>query len=250
MWLFSVLFFFSKGALAGGTYHLSSNEIQETNGQWHVRLRIDLSAAPSIPHVPMRFLFTEQTQYERALTDQSKDPVLNRVPLQNQMPKAESLDVDFADATGKVFKSTFFDFYISRVRGYEAGEYTFKLRMPDGSDVGGTSNIILKGDNPVVDRRSISFAAPTKKDKDAGTNVASNDTSAVPTSTEVAAVGTPPPFVSPEAFQKTPEEEQVHGHGGCCGGSMVASSAPRSNIAIVALTLGFGILIHRRRRRG
>ena len=249
VWWFSAVLLFSVPAAALGTYHLSSNEAQESNGQWHIRLRIDLPRPPSLPHMPMKFLFTEETEYERALTDNSKDPVLNRIPMQNQLPKAESLDVDFADATGKIFKSTFFDFYLSRVRGSEAGEYKMQVRTSDGSDVGGSATIILKGDNPTVDRRSITFTAKTKDTKkDAGTEVAQNDTSAVPTSTEVAAQGTPPPFIPAEGFQKTPEEEKVHG-GGCCGGSMIASRAPTSNAAIVALTLGAGVLLHRRRRR-
>ena len=246
--LFSVMLFFTVDASAMGSYRLRSTEVQESGGQWHIYLSIDLPHAPALPHMPMKFIFTELTEYERALTDNSKDPVLNRIPLQNQLPKTESLDVDFADATGKIFKGTRFDFSLSRVRGYEAGEYKFQLRTSDGSDVGSSATMILKGDNPVVDRRSITFSAKSSKDKDAGAQVAQNDTSAVPTSTEVAAIGTPPPFVSQESFQKTPEEEQVHTQGGgCCG---IATTAPRSNAAIVALTLGIGVLVRRRRRRG
>jgi hypothetical protein len=237
-----------------GSYRLRSTEVQESGGQWHIYVAIDLPSAPALPHSTMKFIFTELTQYERALTDNSKDPVLNRMPLQNQLPKTESLEVDFADATGKIFKSTRYDFSLTRARGYEAGEYKFQLRTSDGTDVGSSSTIILKGDNPIVDRRSITFTANTKKgngkDKDAGTEVAQNDNNAGPASTEVQATGTAPPFVPPEAFNKTPEEEQVHGHGGgCCGGSMVASSAPRSNAALVALSLGTLVLVHRRRRK-
>ncbi len=246
----AMVMLFAVDAMAGGTYRLRSTEVQEAGGQWHLYLSIDLPSAPAIPHMPMKFMFTELTQYERALTDNSKDPVLNRSPIQNAMPKTESLDVDFADGTGKIFKSTRYDFSLTRARGYEAGEYSFKLRTSDGTDVGGTTTVILKGDNPVVDRRSITFSTKTKdKDKDGGTNVAQNDTSASPTSTEVTPVGTAPPFVPPEAFQKT-DEEQIHtsGHGGCCGGSMIASTAPTSNAAIIALTVGLGLLIRRRKR--
>jgi hypothetical protein len=248
--LFSIVLLFGRDAVAG-TYHLRSTEVQESGGQWHLYLRIDLSAKPPLPHVPMKFLFTEQTQYERALTDASKDPVLNRIPLQNQLPKTESLDVDFADATGKVFKTTNFDFSLTRARGYEAGEYKFQLRTSDGTDVGSSTTVILKGDNPVVDRRSMVFTAKTKDKKpDGGTDVAQNDTSGVPTSTEVTPTGSAPPFVPAEAFQKTPEEEQVHNQGGgCCGGSMIATTAPTSNAAIIALTIGAGVLVHRRRRK-
>lgn len=93
---------YSVDASAGGTYRLRSTEVQESGGQWHLYLAIDLSSAPPLPHMPMKFMFTELTQYERALTDNSKDPVLNRIPIQNALPKTESLDVDFADGTGKI----------------------------------------------------------------------------------------------------------------------------------------------------
>src|SRR5580698_3011080 len=103
--LFTMLF--SVDAWAVGTYRLRSTDIQESGGQWHVYItRIELPSAPSIPHVPMKFIFTELTQYERALTDASKDPVMNRIPIQNPMPKSESLDVSFSDGTGKIFKGT------------------------------------------------------------------------------------------------------------------------------------------------
>ena len=73
--------FFAVDAAAYGSYHVRSTEVQESGGQWHVYLKIDLPRPPALAHSPMKFLFTEQTQYERALTDNSKDPVLNRVPL-------------------------------------------------------------------------------------------------------------------------------------------------------------------------
>jgi hypothetical protein len=247
LWLFSVVVLFSVDASAAGSYRLRSTEVQEAGGQWHIYVAIDLPAAPAIPHMPMKFIFTELTQYERALTDASKDPVVNRTPLQNQLPKTESLDVDFADGTGKIFKSTRYDFSLTRARGYEAGEYKFQLRTSDGTDVGSSTTMILKGDNPVVDRRSITFSAKTKEKPEAGAEVAQNDPG--PASTEVQATGTAPPFVPPEGFQKT-DEEQIHTQGGgCCGGSMVASTAPSSGAAIVALTVGLGLLVHRRRRK-
>ena len=100
--LFSMLLLFAVDASAMGSYRLRSTEVQESGGQWHIYVAIDLPSAPALPHSTMKFIFTELTQYERALTDNSKDPVLNRMPLQNQLPKTpESLEVDFADAHGK-----------------------------------------------------------------------------------------------------------------------------------------------------
>ena len=218
--------------------------MQESGGQWHIYLRLDLPRAPALAHTPMRFLFTEETQYERALTDNSKEPVLNRIPLQNQRRSVESLDVDFSDATGKIFKTTNYDFSLTRARGYEGGEYKMQIRMADGTDIGGSATIILKGDNPVVDRRSITFSAkPKDKDKD---KVAQNDTSAVPTSTEVAAVGTPPPFIPDEGFQKT-KEEQIQTKPGGCGCDVPGTTT--SSIAVFGTLVGLGALAMRRRSK-
>ena len=236
---------FAVDAAAYGTYRLRSTEANEAGGQWHIYLRIDLPSAPSLPHMPMKFSFTELTEYERALTDASKDPVINRIPMQNQIPKVESLDVDFADSTGKIFKTTNYDFSLTRARGYEAGEWKFQLRTADGTDVGQPQTITLHGDNPVVDRRSISFSAKPKEKKDAGTEVAQNDTNTAPTTTEVTPVGTAPPFVPPEGFQKT-DEEQIHTKPGGCGCDVPGST--QSGIAIFVTAIGLATLVLRKKR--
>ncbi|HEY2366335.1 MAG TPA: hypothetical protein VGH87_08120 [Polyangiaceae bacterium] len=234
---------FAVDAAAYGTYRLRSTEANEAGGQWHIYLRIDLPSAPSLPHMPMKFNFTELTEYERALTDNSKDPVVNRIPMQNQLPKIESLDVDFADGTGKIFKTTNYDFSLTRARGYEAGEWKMQVKTSDGQDVGTAQTVTLHGDNPVVDRRSISFAAKPKEKKDAGAEVAQNDTA--PTSTEVTAVGTPPPFVPPEGFQKT-DEEQIHTKPGGCGCDVPGTT--QSGLAVLVTGFALGLLALRRKR--
>lgn len=204
-----------------------------------------------MPHVPMRFVFTKLAVYERALVDGSKDPVVNRVPLTGQIPQTESLDVDFADGTGKTFKATRFDFGVTRQRGFEAGEYKVQLRTADGIDIGSPQTLILKGDNPVVDRRSITFNAKDPKIKkvegvDAGPLIAKNDVEANVQANEVTPVGTAPKFIPDEAYQKTPEEEIKQKPGGCgCdvpGVSHVAFAwAPFPALALLLLL---------RRRRG
>ena len=55
-------------------------------------------------------------------------------------------------------------FVIRRDHGFEAGEYDLKIkREDDGVQMGQTIHLILKGDNPVVDRRSMTFEAKSKK---------------------------------------------------------------------------------------
>ena len=238
---------FAVDAAAYGNYRLRSTEANESGGQWHLYLRIDLPNPPALAHSPMKFMFTELTQYERALTDNSKDPVINRIPMQNQIPKVESLDVDFADSTGKIFKTTNYDFSLTRARGYEAGEWKMQIRTADGQDIGTSSMITLKGDNPVVDRRSISFSAkPKETKKDAGTEVAQNDTNTAPTSTEVTPVGSAPPFIPPEGFQKT-DEEQIHTKPGGCGCDMPGTT--QSGVALFVTSIGLLTLVLHRRKK-
>jgi len=235
-------------ASAMGAYHVRSTEIQESGGSWHIYLSVDLPSKPSLPHVPMKFIFTKQTEYERALTDNSKEPVMNRIPIQNALPQTESLDVDFADGTGKIFKNTRFDFSLTRTRGFVAGEYKMQIRTADGVDIGAATNLVLKGDNPVVDRRSISFEAKAKPKDEKKKEVAQNDTSAVPTSTDVAPVGSAPPFVPSDAYQKTEEEEAVQGKPGGCGCSVPGLSGSSQALLAVGTALGLLALSRRRRR--
>jgi MYXO-CTERM domain-containing protein len=239
-----------------GSFQLRTGEVQEVSGGWHIFCQLSLPRAPSLAHTPMKFLFTKTVVYERALVDTSKDPVLNRTPLVNQTPSVESLDVDFSDPSGKIFNRTRFDFSLTRTRGYEAGEYKVQVRTADGTDIGSPATLILKGDNPVVDRRSITFNAEKKGIKkvdtglDGGEKVASNeDTPAAAVNNgDVAPSGSAAPFISPDAFQKTPEEEiQTRPKG--CGCSVPGIDRTTG----VALLLGapaiVGLAASRRRRR-
>ena len=248
-----VLVLVTSLAQAMGSFRLKSTEMTEVSGAWHIFVNIDLPTAPSLPHVPVKFMFTKTVVYERALVDNQKDPIINRTPMVNQMPQIESLDVDFADGTGKIFKGTRFDFGITRARGFEAGEYKLQLRMSDGTDVGTPVNLILKGDNPVVDRRSIAFNANDKGIKkvdnglDGGAKVASNDTSTGPASTEVKPVGSAPPFIDPSAFNKT-DEETVKEHPKGCGCSVPGFGGTTSVVGVAVPLLGLLLLAARRRR--
>jgi MYXO-CTERM domain-containing protein len=158
---------FPRLALAAGTVTLASREPTEDDGKWKLKMTIDYGGIPQLPHVPMIFTFTPMVLYERALTDKSPEkPVLNRMPLVNQQTINESMDVGFSDGTGKIFKITKFDFIIRRDHGFEAGEYDLKIkREDDGVQMGQVIRLILKGDNPVVDRRAIVFAGEKKPKK-------------------------------------------------------------------------------------
>lgn len=221
--VFALVLTLSSSARAAGTFKLKQNDATEVSGAWHIYVKIELPKAPPMAHQPLRFVFTKTMVYERSLIDGKSEPVVNRTTLTGQNPQVESLDVDFADASGKIYKGTNFDFGLKRDRGFEAGEYKMQLRTPDGTDIGTAATLTLKGDNPVVDRRSIAFNAKDTSIKkydngvDAGPKVAKNDEEvASPVQGDVQASGTPAPFVGKDAYNHTAEEDiKVEPKSGC-----------------------------------
>jgi MYXO-CTERM domain-containing protein len=248
---------FGRDAAAAGNFKLKSTEAQEVSGAWHIFVTIELPKAPTIGHVPLRFLFTKTAVYERALVDNRDDPVTNRMSLQNQTPSIESLDVDFADGSGKIFKGTRFDFGLTRTRGYEAGEYIVQVRTADGVDIGGKAQLTLKGDNPVVDRRSITFNAKEGNIKKVDTGidgglVAKNNNDDVAhagvNTGDITGTGTAKPFIPDDAYKPTPEEQGLKEHPKGCGCS-VPGMATGPGLALAGAFLGLVVALVRRRRR-
>ncbi len=244
---------FAGSARAAGSARLKNNEVTENGGAWRIHVTVELPKAPSLAHVPMKFIFSKTMVYERAQIDGSKDPVINRVALKNQPPQIESMEVSFTNAMGKIWKGTSFDFSLPRDRGYEAGEYELQLRTSDGTEIGGKMRVILKGDNPVVDRRSITFDAKKKgieKVNDGETGKPKkeeNDSKFEMQSQEVTPVGTAAPFVSKDAYEKTPEETIKERPKGCGCDVPGGASVPgllQSAGAVLAL------FAFARRRRG
>jgi hypothetical protein len=239
---------------ATGKFSLKSKEVNEVSGGWHVYVTIELPKPPLTAHQPMKFLFTKTMVYERSLVDGKSEPVVNRQALQNQTPTVENLDVDFADPSGKIFKATRFDFSLGRARGYEAGEYKVELRTSDGITIGGTYDLILKGDNPPVDRRAMAFNAKEKSIKkvegyDAGANQAKNDDDTPAANngpTEVTPMGTATGFVPKEGLQET-EEEKIKTKPGGCGCDVPGRGGPLSAALFFAPVLGIGFVAFRRR---
>lgn len=246
--------FASRDAWAVGSFKLKNGEVSEVSGAWHIYVTIDLPKAPSTPHQSMKFLFTKTTAYERALVDGHAEPVVNRQALKDQTPSVEGLDVGFGDASGKIFKTTRFDFGLTRTRGYEAGEYKVELKTADGVAIGTAQTLVLKGDNPVVDRRSITFNAKEPGVKkvegyDAGAKVASNDDPAPSNNNmgEVTPTGTAKPFIPKEGYDKTPEEEIKTRPKGC--GCTVPGEGSVASFAWLLPLLGASLVFLRRRAR-
>jgi MYXO-CTERM domain-containing protein len=226
-----------------------------------VKVRIDMTRAPGMMHIPMRFTFSKDAVDERAIMTRGADPVHHRNVLEVSPKQIQSMDVDFADPSGKVFKSTYFEFDLRRDGGYfEAGEYQVSLSGPDG-DVGGAQKLVLKGDNPPVYRGAMDFTDPKAAKKgpkiqsvdngvDAGAKVASNDDSSGGASGPaggVQAVGNGGSMVPASAFDKTSEEEAVQGHPSGCG-CVTAGLEGDTLAGGAAALLGLAFVVARRRR--
>jgi hypothetical protein len=258
---------FAPGRAFASSWTVKTPEVTESSGEWHIKVRIDLSKPPAMMHTPMRFTFSKEAVDERAIMTKGAEPQHHRVVLETAAKQIVSLDVDFADPSGKVFKSTYFEFDLARKDGYfEAGEYTVVLSGTDG-DIGSAQKLVLKGDNPPVYRGSMDFSGDPKDAKkkkgpkmesvssgiDGGSQVAQNDTpsSAGPASTDVVASGPAPDMVPKGAFNSTAEEESVKDHPSGCG-CVVAGADGWSGGALgggAAVLLGLAFASRRRARR-
>ena len=230
-------------ALAAGTVTLSTREPIEVDGRWKLNMTINYGGIPTIPHIPMIFSFEPKVLYERALTDKSPEkPTLTKLPLQNQTTINESMDVGFSDASGKVFKITKFDFVIRRDHGFEAGEYELKIkRQDDGAQMGRTIRIILKGDNPVVDRRAIVFAGDKGKKKKDDKKADEKKDEPAPQEKKDEPPPAETPAVDPNAPPPVPPKQ------GGCGCLVAGDTAPSPAGALAALALALAFVARRRR---
>lgn len=254
-----------RQALAAGGFTLRTSTVEERNGAWTVKVRIDLPRPPPMMHTPMRFTFSKEVVDERAIMTKGAEPEHHRMVLDTPPKQIQSMDVDFADPAGKVFKSTVFEFDLARKDGYfEAGEYLVSLSGPDG-EIGGAQKLTLKGDNPPVYRGAMDFSADNKKSGKKGPNleavsngvdggsqeVAQNDTpAAAAVSTAVTAEGPAPGMVPEGAYNKTAEEEQVEGHPKGCGcvAAGLDSGGAAGSLASLATGIALALAFLRRRR--
>jgi MYXO-CTERM domain-containing protein len=160
----------STPALAANRVVWKQTKIKEEDKSWKVALEVHLDRAPDVPHMPVRFSFTATSYFERALVDGRKEAVKREIPLQNQQPIVESVDVGFLDpGTGKSAKRTRFSFHVTRDRGFEAG--TYEVVVTDARsdrEFGGKTTLTLEGENEVIDRRSMVFDDKPKPKKDDG----------------------------------------------------------------------------------
>ena len=168
--LVAMVCLFGAPAAAQNRVVWKQTKIKEQDKSWKVAIEVYLDRAPDVAHMPVRFSFTPVSYFERAMVDGKKEPVRHEIPLSNQQPIVESVDVGFLDpATGKSAKRTRFSFHVTRDRGFEAG--TYEVVVTDARsdrEFGGKTTLTFEGDNEVIDRRSMVFDdKPKKKEPEA-----------------------------------------------------------------------------------
>lgn len=153
-------------ALAAGRIEWKSKTFKERSDKsWMLEFAVYLPRAPDVAYVGMKFEFEPTVYFERALVDGHEGPVERKVPLSNQQPKIETVDVGFMDgSTAKIEARTRMSFKIKRELGYEAGEYKVTVRdTRNGQTVGAAQTIVFEGQNEIIDRRAMVFSGEKKK---------------------------------------------------------------------------------------
>ncbi len=157
----------SSPALAGGRVIWKKTTLKEHTKKeaWYLELEVHLPRAPDVGQKGMKFEFTQTAEFERSLVDGREGPQERTIPLTNQQALIESQLVGFMDpGSGQIQKRTRFSFKVTRAHGYRAGTYKVKIKDSDtGAVIGVPTTLTFKGENPVVDRRSIVFTGSEKK---------------------------------------------------------------------------------------
>lgn len=227
------------------------DEFEDKNGYWKVELAIYLPRAPDVPHVPMKFEFQPEVEYERTILDSSGKIVDRKVPLVNQQASIESTDVEFLDSgTGKIEARTRFSFKVTRGQGYKAGEY--KVTLLDGRNdqkVGAPVNLIFEGKNTVIHREPMEFKGEKKAKKDAKAEDKPKQ-DAAKESDKPAADSEAAPAESDTKTDAAADQPQTikEKPGGCAIRSLAAQgSGSDAGVAFAALALS-SVLLRRRKR--
>jgi len=232
----------------------NGDEFEDKNGYWKVEVSIYLPHAPDVPHVPMKFEFQPEVEYERTILDSSGKVVDRKVPLVNQQASIESTDVEFLDSgTGKIEARTRFSFKVTRGQGYKAGEYKVSLR--DGRNdqkVGAPVTLVFEGKNTVIHREPMEFKGDKKK-KDAPKDAAKaddkpKDDAAKEDSDKPAAESEAAPADS-EKSKDSDQPQTIKEKPGGCSVRGFSDDGQESGVGLAAAALCVSSVLLRRRKR-
>jgi MYXO-CTERM domain-containing protein len=240
----------SSSAHAAGRVVWKSTTIQEKGGDgegqkgwWRLDLEIHLPKAPNVAWYSMRIEFEPVAYYERALVDGKEGPQEMVQVLHGQQSMIETQDVGFQDpGTGQIQARTKFTFKVTRGHGYEAGEYKVTIRDGQtGNAIGVPTTLKFKGENKIVDRRSMVFQSSDskKKKKEKAAEAAPEEGAAEPEGASADA-----PSAEPETAGSAPPPVEERPGGGCHVGAAPHLHAPTWAFLLAAL-VGLGLLARR-----
>jgi hypothetical protein len=134
----------SRYADAGaGTFTLGRTTIQEANSSWRLMVSISLPTPPPTARPTFKFSFTPQTTFEGVGSDGGA-PVAK--PVKHPMAIVQTMQIDFGDGSGSIWKQAKADMSITRQDGFQPGEYKLVVRGP-GGNVGQPVVVTLLGDS-------------------------------------------------------------------------------------------------------
>lgn len=237
----------SGSAWAAGRVIWKSTTVKERTdgGSWRLDIEMHLASAPDIGQVPMKFEFVPTAYYERSLADGQDKPQERTVPLTNQQPLIESVDVGFMDSgSGQIQARTKFTFKVTRAHGYEAGEYKVTIRdSRNGQSIGTPTTLKFQGENEVIDRRSMVFQPSDRKKKEEPKKEAAPSEAPAEAAPSEAAPSSDAPPPAEEGDAPPPVEERPGG--GCqVGGAPGAAASWLFSALLIA-----GFAVSRRARR-
>jgi hypothetical protein len=146
-WIPALAFGLSGAAIAGyahagvGTFTLGRSTISETNSAWRLMVSISLPKPPPSARPTFKFAFTPQTVFE---SGDGGAPVAR--PVKHPMVNVQSMQIEFGDGSGTVWKQAKADLSITRQDGFVPGEYKLVVRGP-GGEVGDPVTVTLTSDN-------------------------------------------------------------------------------------------------------
>ncbi|MEI9953989.1 MAG: hypothetical protein WDO74_34685 [Pseudomonadota bacterium] len=230
----------------------NGDEFEDKNGYWKVEVAIYLPRAPDVPHVPMKFEFQPEVEYERTILDASGKVVERKVPLVNQQASIESTDVEFLDSgTGKIEARTRFSFKLTRGQGYKAGEY--KVSLHDGRNdqaIGAPVHLTFEGKNTVIHREPMEFKGEKKKKDAAKTDDKPKD-DAAKESDKPAADGEAAAADAEKPKDDAPSEQPqtIKEKPGGCSVRRLADNGQDSGVGLAFAALAVSSVVLRRRKR-
>ncbi len=237
----------SSSAFAAGRVVWKKTTIKERldRHSWLLKMEIYLPRAPQVSYLPVKVEFKPTAYYERTLVDGKDEPIERTVPLRNQPSLIESVDVGFKDpGTNTIQKRTRFQFKVKRKNDYVAGEYRVTIKNArTGQRIGSPTTLRFKGENPVVDRRSMDFSRRPKKqakekEEEAKPTQDAQDEPETPAETEEAMTSEEPEAPA-EAGNEPPAIKERP------GGCQQAPSMP-SRWGLIFALAAFGLMIRRK----